>query len=53
MEPVLVWQRQCPRCYRRLEREPSDDAWLCACGWTDEDVSRGRYAPDVPHNKRG
>ena len=35
-----VWQRKCPMCTRKLEKETLAEPWRCECGWTTEDVSR-------------
>ena len=40
MQSMQVWQKQCPCCFRKLERPADDYAWWCICGYTTEDVSR-------------
>ncbi len=39
---IEVWQRKCPVCTVKLEKEHLAAPWKCwNCSWTTEDVSRG------------
>jgi hypothetical protein len=38
---MQVWQRKCPLCFAKLEKETLEEPWRCACGWTT-DIAKKR-----------
>ena len=40
---MQIWQRTCPMCGRKLEKETLREPWRCICGWTTDDKSRRKH----------
>jgi hypothetical protein len=49
---MQVWQRACPMCAAKLEKQTLAEPWRCECGWSTEDKSRVKVSRDSRSDSR-